>query len=262
MSICRICGKEKSGQPFNSWVKDTFTNYDQLVPGDVICDDCLFWFGQRSVELQERMGKDKPQKMQNYSHFVKNGEWTPLSKGDKAKMVDMLLTPPFPELAAIADSGQKHIAFRAPRNPAGQKVGWVQFEEQRVFVNPPALLDLLTTIEELYTEFAKAEISTGRYSAHRVVKFGLDRWGELENKIKPMRGQLLFELAIYLAQRKEPYGTKRNDSNTIEANLAGSTCGLQEQVPDDDMGSVRERDQERGIHERPGEVCQPSLFPS
>jgi hypothetical protein len=38
-------------------------------------------------------------------------------------MLELLTTFPFPELAAIAESGQKHIIFRAPRNPAGQASG-------------------------------------------------------------------------------------------------------------------------------------------
>jgi len=189
--------------PFEQWVKPTFTNFDMLFPGNVICEECLFWFEQRSTELQRRMGKDKPQRMQNYSHFIKFGEWTPLSKSDKARMLELLTTPPFPELAAIADSGQKHIAFRAPRNPAGQTSGWVQFEEQRIFVEPPILLALLDTIEILYTEFSKSEIESGNYASRRILKFGVARWSELEDALREERGKLLFDLALFLAQRKD-----------------------------------------------------------
>ncbi len=34
--ICRICGNEGIGKPFNDWVRDTFTNLDMLVPGEII----------------------------------------------------------------------------------------------------------------------------------------------------------------------------------------------------------------------------------
>jgi hypothetical protein len=74
-AVCRICGQEKPGIPFEQWVKPTFTNYDQLFPGSVICDECLFWFEQRSAELQRRMGKDKPQRMQKSS--LANGRRSP-----------------------------------------------------------------------------------------------------------------------------------------------------------------------------------------
>jgi hypothetical protein len=74
--ICRICGQPGEGQSFQKWVRDTFTNWDLLHPGEIICEACAFWFEQRSAELQARMGKDKPQRMQNYSHFVRGIEWT------------------------------------------------------------------------------------------------------------------------------------------------------------------------------------------
>lgn len=104
-NTCRFCGQsDKSGRPFNQWVRPTFTDHDKLKPGNIICDDCLFWFDEKSLELAHVTGKDKPQRMRNYSHFIVNGQWTPLSKGDKAQMKEILLTPPFPELAAIASS--------------------------------------------------------------------------------------------------------------------------------------------------------------
>jgi len=200
--ICgKICGKDGPGVAFNDWVKDTFTNYDFLHPGNVICDECLFWFDQHSAELQRRLGKDKPQKMQNYSHFIKNGEWFPLSKADKKRMAELLITRPFPELAAIAMSGQKHIAFRARRNVAGQNSGWVQFEEIPIYVVPSELLALLLVIEELYTMFSKEEIGSGTYSYARIMKFGVNRWLELDKSIQLKRGTALFDLALFLAQR-------------------------------------------------------------
>lgn len=120
---CRFCGGNGEGIQFQDWVKPTFTDRDKLLPGEIVCNACLFWFEEASQELANITGKDKPQRMRNYSHFVVNGEWIPLSKGDKARMVELLTSEPFPELAAIADSGQKHIVFRARRNPQGSKAG-------------------------------------------------------------------------------------------------------------------------------------------
>ncbi len=207
-SQCRICGEQKNGVAFDAWVKDTFTNHDTLNPGEVVCEDCLFWFEQRSVELQKRMSKDKPQKMQNYSHFVIGGEWEPVGKGDKRRMAALLLGAPFPEMAAVAVSGQKHLAFRARRNPAGAIAGWVQFEEQQVWVDPSPLKAILAIIEELYATFSKEEIQTGRYSPNRIRTFGLPRWQELEATLKPQRQTALFALALFLAQKDENDETK------------------------------------------------------
>lgn len=121
--ICRFCGKPGKGEDFQKWVKPTFTNHDKLLPGEIVCNDCLFWFEESSQELADRTDKDKPQRMRNYSHFIVGGEWHPLSKGDKAGMIELLTSVPFPELAAIAESGQKHIVFRATRNVPGSAAG-------------------------------------------------------------------------------------------------------------------------------------------
>jgi len=70
---CRICGESSAGLSFDAWVRDTFTNHDALRPGAVICHVCQFAFAQDSALLAERTGKDKPQRMQNYSHIVADG---------------------------------------------------------------------------------------------------------------------------------------------------------------------------------------------
>lgn len=264
--ICRFCGQPGTGPAFNDWVKDTFTNFDRLLPGDIICNGCLFWFDQRSTELQRRMGKEKPQKMQNYSHLVIGGEWRPLSKGDKAEMRRALLEMPFPELAAIADSGQKHIAFRARRNPPGQAAGWVQFEEQCLWVEPSALAGLLEVIEELYQGFSKSEIESGEYFPHRILQFGLDRWQALEERIRAERGKLLFALAIFLAQKAEEKGAEDGSRDqdagcrSAEGDLAGHTEGVQEPLPAQHLGAISEPGEVVGLHRQLGEVRQLSLF--
>ncbi len=264
--ICRICGQLGEGQSFDAWVRDTFTNWDLLHPGEIICSGCLFWFEQHSTELQSRMGKDKPQKMQNYSQFIVAGAWEPVSKGDKPRMRELLLAQPFPELAAIAVSGQKHLAFRARRNPAGQTSGWVQFEEQAVWVDPGELWALLVTIEALYVTFSKGEIETGRYFPARILAYGLARWQADEAVIQPLRKTALFGLALFLAQRKEQEdGDDGQDADGAGGDapgdhLAGHPAHLQEPLPDDHLGAVRERDPRRGLHQQPGDVSQPSLW--
>jgi hypothetical protein len=112
---CRVCGQNKDGIDFNRWVKQNFTNYDLLVgDGDVICNECLFWFDQNSEELQKRVGKDKPQRMQNYSHFILGGKWIPVGKGDKDKpwRKDLLSPDTSPE-SVVRDVNGNIIGVRA-----------------------------------------------------------------------------------------------------------------------------------------------------
>ncbi|MEM4234810.1 MAG: hypothetical protein QXU75_06650 [Candidatus Methanomethylicaceae archaeon] len=248
---------------FNEWVKPTFTDFDKLLPGEVVCDDCLFYFDESSEELARRVGKEKPQRMRNYSHFVVDGQWYPLSKADKEVMKRFLLEGNFPELAAIAESGQKHIVFRAMRNPIGQESGWVQFEEQRVFVERAELRYVLDRVEELYEMFSKDEIAGGQYNAYRIQRFGIDRWHALEGEIKRWRGKPLFYLALFLAQRSEEDGhteSERASRNYPDRHLAGDTQRLQEPLSGDNLGSIRESGQERGLYQQPAEIHQYTLF--
>jgi hypothetical protein len=261
--LCRFCGNESDDMTdFNRWVKPTFVDHDKLLDGDGVCDSCLFWFDERSAELAALVGKDKPQRMRNYSHFVVSGMWIPLSKADKQHMQSILLGVPFPELATIAESGQKHIVFRARRNPLGATCGWVQFEEQSLFVQPMELKELLTLVESLHAQFSKEEIETGDYVQHRVRQFGVEQWWTLESGIKSKRGGLLFQLALFLAQRSKDDTRASRGGRVSVDNLARRTTRLQEPLPNDDMATVRGPGEECSVHEQPGDVRQLSLFES
>jgi len=259
--LCRFCGSESDkATSFQKWVKPTFTDRDKLLDGDSVCDDCLFWFDERSEELAELVGKDKPQRMRNYSHFVTGGEWIPLSKGNKQRMQDILLSETFPELAAIAESGQKHIVFRAQRNPPGATCGWVQFEEQALFIEPQELKSLLDLVEALYTHFSKGEIKTGNYKSYRIMQFSVEKWQELESKIKSHRGGLLFKLVLFLAQRSEDGQIKRASDGPTVDNMARNATGLQKALPSQHLATVRGQSKKRGVHEQSGQVRQLALF--
>lgn len=191
---CRVCGRRDIGLQFDRWVRPTFTDWDKLQPGNILCHACQFAFCEQSELLAARVGKDKPQRMRNYSHFVVNGEWIPLSKADKSQMAQILLDKSS-EVAVIAQSGQKHIIFRAIP-------GVLQFEEQQI-PDWHGFASLLMTVETLYSGgFSKGEIEMGNYAQHRIRKFGLESWYKLEAKLKAVRQTALFELTLFLAQKK------------------------------------------------------------
>jgi hypothetical protein len=249
--ICRICGEAGSGLPFPTWVRNTFTDWDKILPGEVICLPCQFAFSEANLLLAARVGKGKPQRMRNYSHFVIGGEWIPLSKSDKARMVEILRSG-F-EVAVIADSGQKHIIFRAAP-------GVVQFEEQRVR-DVDAALALLDPVQALYVGFSKTEIETGRYMQHRIIKFGLLEWDRLERKVRPFRGSGIFSLALFLAQKGDSDdGDAREGGGPPDSNMEGGASRLQESLPPHDMAAVRGQCEISSLYEQPGEVHQLNLF--
>jgi hypothetical protein len=201
MGICRCCGGSSVGTDFDRWVKDSFNDLDKCHTGQIVCHGCLFTFEEQSLTIQKLAGKEKPQKFRNYSYFVLKGRLSVLSKGQKPQIRDMLLQSP--EVAIIALSGQKHIAFRA-------RPGWWQIEEIGVLPFPHALAFQLEIVEALYNEGAgKEEIETGRYSQGAIQRVGITRWIELDRQLKPFRGSPQLQLAVYLAQKKE--GDEKED---------------------------------------------------
>src|SRR5690606_32716206 len=104
---CRLCGAGGAGVSFTDWVRPTFTDHDLLLPGEIVCKACLFCFQERTEWLMRRVGRDKPQRFRTYSHFVHQGTWHVLTKGDKEAMRALLAGDP--DVALIAESGQKHI---------------------------------------------------------------------------------------------------------------------------------------------------------
>lgn len=226
IGLCRTCGVKGIGILFDSWVKDTFTNFGDLMPGSILCHACQFVFDEHSELLAQRVGKDKPQRMRNYSHFIVAGDWIPLSKSDKTKMGDILLNRS-PDLAVVSVSGQKHIIFRA-------RPGWWQIEEQTVRPFRDELKNLLAFAEELYQgELSKEEIETGRYVQYRIIRFGFERWREIENVLRPRRGSIALQLAVFLAQKEkgddgqdDVVGPASNGGTTVDANLERCAGGL------------------------------------
>lgn len=191
--ICRLCGRVDAGLPFDAWVKDTFTDWDKLQPGDLICHACQFCTAEAAPGLAERVGKDKPQKMRNYSHFILGGIWYPLSKGNKVEMRRLLFSGA--GVAVIAESGQKHLL-------PFSHVGWWAFEIAQARPFPERLNTVLGVIEPLYQAgISKAEIESGRYDSKRIMAVGIAAWSAAEEQIRLWRGSLALSLALFLAQR-------------------------------------------------------------
>ena len=201
---CYLC----SGPAFDTiptavFVKPTFTDFN-VARGDKnagVCAACAWWSQEQNAELQEMLARDKPQKARNYSLFLASGKLHILSKAQKADIADLLLAASgLPEVAIIADSGQKHLVFKARVNPPGQRVGWVLFEEHMLWLDQEAFRNLFADIQALYRAgYSKESIGTGRYTFYPDSDRHL--WRQTEPRVRPYRGSAPFDLALYLAQR-------------------------------------------------------------
>lgn len=187
--ICRITGRAGKGIPFERWVKETFTDHAYLKPGDIISNEALLCFDESSLEIQQKTGRDKPQRFRTYSHFVADGSWYCLTKADKQRMVALL---PTASLVCITDTGQRHILFK-------HKDGMWQLDE--MFVRPD--IETFTFLHSsmmalLALGFSQEEIRSGNYSQVRIAKAGVDSWRELETKLRPYRGTQIFTFTSWL----------------------------------------------------------------
>jgi hypothetical protein len=201
---CRACGQISAGEVFASWVRPTFTDHDKLFPGEIICARCLFCFDDHNQALAQRVGKQESQRFRNYSHFVLRGEWIAISKASRRLMYRLLLEAP--EVAVIAISGQRHLAFRCP-------VGWWQIEEKTSRPFPLALQRCMQLCDSLYAGgITKTEIETGHYRQKSVQAFGLEQWRDLEARLRGWRGSLCFRLAVFLLQREDNEEEKETDA--------------------------------------------------
>lgn len=258
--VCRACGAEGVGTPFGRWVRPTFNDHDKMLPGEIVCAACLFCFDEVSPLLTRMTGRDKMQRMRNYSHFVMDGRWIPLTKGEKRRMVELLRQEP--EAAVIAVSGQKHIIFRA-------RPGWWQIEEHGTLPFPDVLWPLMETVEALYNGgFGKGEIETGRYASHRMMKFGAGAFIELEARLRPHRGTLPLEFALFLAQKDETDdeglrglpGAVPGGAESADPAVEGNPGGLQAEVRAEHLAAVRGQHPLGGLHGKPEQVRQLDLF--
>ena len=232
---CWLCASPLTdGVPLRSVLKDTFMDRDKArnPAGSHFCLACAWSFS----EQVPMAGRDKPQRLRNYSHIVQRGVWHCLSKGQKANMRGLLLDPPPDEwLGVIAESGQKHVIFRAPI-AIGRDRCAIQFEEQRVTYAPSALAALLTPVEALLSGgMSKTEIESGHYLTYRIARLGMDAWWPIEQIIKPHRGTALLHLAVFMAQKEE------DESGSAKGHESGSAKGHEDDERDADASAGRRR---------------------
>lgn len=188
---CRITGKEATGIPYTTWVKDTFTDHAFLKPGDIISNEALFSFEERSVEIQTLLKKEVGQKFRNYSHIIAANTWYPLTKANKREMYQ-LITSGTCQVVCLSDSGQKHLFFK-------HRTGFWQLEDQFIIPDIDTLKYLHARFGQLLDlGFSQTEIITGNYIGYRIMKAGMAAWKTLENEIKPLRGTLIFNFTSWI----------------------------------------------------------------
>jgi CRISPR type IV-associated protein Csf1 len=211
-TICWLCGGETGGlgMPTKKGIKPTFTDhpYARGQGSKSLCAGCAFCLSMRELR--------------NYSILASPAG---LQHPSRAVWREILLSPPEPPFVmCLAVSGQKHLFMKAPVS-LDRRMFTVMLEEQAVHVIPEKLGVCVEAIEALYIYFSKDEIATGRYSQNRIKECGLRRWEELEGEIAYWRGRPLFDLALFVAQKREKPKEEKPEVRPYEPPPATDTGG-------------------------------------
>lgn len=199
---CAFCG----GLVFeptkvDEYLKSTFNDYAYLRQSSFVCKACRWFMEDKNHSLMMLLGRDKPQRPRNYSYIVKDNVVHILSKGNK-KDISLLLMGTCPEVAIVAESGQKHLFMKARANERGNRSGYVLFEERLFRYDATEYQRVFKLVSEMYAaRYNKASILSGQYVFYPDSDIGVYRTNEPE--LKEHRGSVLFDLCVYLATKAE-----------------------------------------------------------
>lgn len=204
-SLCWLCGGETHGRGrrHKDVIRKTFTNtnYARAITSESICVACSWILDQRFIR--------------NWSLLVVDGRFEHPAR-DRVR--EIVTNPPttYPWLLSIAVSGQKHISFPG-HVVRSVKDAQVLLEQVPVKLPPEGIGEVLEPVEMLYTGgFSKAEIQSGQYRQDRIIRFGLSKWRGCEELIAPLRGSQLFELAVFVSQKREEESWSLDSIQRIE----------------------------------------------
>lgn len=227
--VCRFTGLEGVGVPFKKWVKPTFSDFDCLVPGDIVSNQAMLMFDEKSDYIRRQTGKEKLQRFRTYSHFYFEDKWHLFTKAHKKEMYAALFSDSL-ELAVMAESGQKHLVMKY------QPGTWC-LEGMIVYPDLNLLSTIHLTMQELMSMgFNQTETITGNYPSYKLLRVpSLNRWEELKTILDNHRGKGIFDIAGWLLFAPDPNQFLTNDERKISSPatvpaIPGNRPGLQGQL--------------------------------
>jgi hypothetical protein len=213
---CWLCGGPTGGVGwhFADAIPPTYTNHTLAAcpTSRTVCQPCA---AMGSKDTWEAYGRAHPEMGLKTGHAMSWRCYSQLFAAPhhhecptRARWREILLDPPAPPfLAVIAESGQKHLIFRASIAHS-RDLFPVQFEERLIWLDLDSFRPCLAAFEALYNlGFSKDSILAGQYHHGQMLKVGLATWRKAEELFAPWRRlPHLAQLAAFVAQRDPDFG--------------------------------------------------------
>lgn len=164
---CFYCGADcEESNSVDDHVKDTFTNWSQVAcPGSKwVCHGCVYTMEQ-SLWLSLPDGTERRVDRNAgriASWMITPTKLTAFLPANRHQLRDLCANPPTEMFAvSVAVSGQKHLLYRAPVNPAHNPAKGprntirISFEEEHITYRPVEFASLVAMVEPLIAIYGK-----------------------------------------------------------------------------------------------------------
>jgi CRISPR type IV-associated protein Csf1 len=207
---CYYCGTQCSkANHVKNYVKKTFTNRDivKYPNSNYVCGGCVESFSEKTVIELCTGEKRTGQRVRSYSWIIEKKKKIAYTKAHIDKLRERILNPPDPPFCIIlADSGQKHLIFRAKINLVREKF-YVSLEEDIICVNPIKLQKYIDIVMPIISVCGKIVIKNFEENKINITinlfkNFG-DYSEEIINNFLSVDDKQLLRLAIWLSPNKE-----------------------------------------------------------
>ncbi len=194
------CGEDVAAKDF---VKSSFTSLDTVTLSRWVCLGCVA-SQQEDAEIVLADGERRAgQKVRGYSWVIESHRRTAATKAHREWLIGQCLDPPGPPFViSIADSGQKHLLYRAVVNHDRDQFT-VTLEGERILYRPHELFDRLILARRICAATGKPALadplspqSQMRITDHYKTDVWLAAWLAVES-------QPLSRLATWLCPKKE-----------------------------------------------------------
>lgn len=135
------------------------------------------------------------------SHVISKESWVMPSRQE---MREHLLNPPNPPFVmSLADMGKIHVLFRCRVSNDADHF-FINMDAETILIHRPTFKEILNAVEDGYMDFSKEGILTGNYNQAAIMRSGLKRWREVEDRIKPHREKNndMLRVAVFVAIKR------------------------------------------------------------